>query len=141
MLRLLVIEGNSKTSRERRVAWGGVTPAEGYGAVLQNITPSAIDICTPADVGFNSPSLDDLSGYDGIALTGSSMHLYEMHDEIKRQIALAKLALKSGTPIFGSCWGLQILAAACGGEVRKNPKGREVPVARKIQAVSLDFEC
>jgi GMP synthase (glutamine-hydrolysing) len=136
MLRLLVIEGNNKLAREKRMALGGLTPAESYGKVLNNIAPASIDILTPADAGFNFPSIDDLSGYDGIALTGSGMHLYDMTDEIRPQIELAKLALKSGTPLFGSCWGLQILTTAAGCSVRRNPKGREVPVARKIQAVS-----
>ena len=40
--------------------------------------------------------------------------------------------LKAGTPVFGSCWGLQVLTVAAGGVVRKNPKGREVGFGRSI---------
>jgi GMP synthase (glutamine-hydrolysing) len=42
----------------------------------------------------------------------------------------------AGTPIFGSCWGLQVLAAAAGGTVRKNPKGRELGFGRSIRLTS-----
>ncbi|HEX3441879.1 MAG TPA: type 1 glutamine amidotransferase, partial [Pseudolabrys sp.] len=39
----------------------------------------------------------------------------------------------SGTPIFGSCWGLQLLMTAAGGSVRRNPKGREIGFGRGIR--------
>jgi GMP synthase (glutamine-hydrolysing) len=35
--------------------------------------------------------------------------------------------------VFGSCWGLQILTAAAGGSVRKNPNGRELGFGRGIR--------
>jgi GMP synthase (glutamine-hydrolysing) len=38
----------------------------------------------------------------------------------------------SGTPSFGSCWGLQMGAMAAGGDVQMNQKGREVGFARRI---------
>jgi GMP synthase (glutamine-hydrolysing) len=38
----------------------------------------------------------------------------------------------SCAPAFGSCWGLQVGAAAAGGEVRANPRGREIGFARNI---------
>ncbi len=41
--------------------------------------------------------------------------------------------LKAGTPVFGSCWGLQVLTVAAGGVVRKNPKGREIGFGRRIK--------
>ena len=38
----------------------------------------------------------------------------------------------SRTPAFGSCWGIQVGAVAAGGDVRRNPRGREVGFARNI---------
>src|SRR5262249_52373142 len=52
--------------------------------------------------------------------------------EVTRQIELARAVLDAGTPIFGSCWGLQVLTVAAGGSVRKNPKGREIGFGRRI---------
>ena len=50
-----------------------------------------------------------------------------------RQIDLVRAALTTGTPLFGSCWGLQVITAAAGGSVRKNPKGREIGFGRGIR--------
>ena len=50
-----------------------------------------------------------------------------------RQIELVRAALATGTPLFGSCWGLQVITAAAGGSVRKNPKGREIGFGRGIR--------
>jgi GMP synthase (glutamine-hydrolysing) len=44
-----------------------------------------------------------------------------------------RAALTTGTPVFGSCWGLQVIVAATGGSVRKNPKGREIGFGRGIR--------
>ena len=41
--------------------------------------------------------------------------------------------MATGTPLFGSCWGLQVITAAAGGSVRKNPKGREIGFGRGIR--------
>src|SRR5262249_21355132 len=74
-----------------------------------------------------------LEGYDGIAITGSGLHVYNGGPGAMRQIELARAALKTGTPIFGSCWGLQGITAAAGGGVRENPKGRETGFGRSVR--------
>jgi GMP synthase (glutamine-hydrolysing) len=38
----------------------------------------------------------------------------------------------SGTPSFGSCWGLQVATVAAEGDVRQNPAGREIGFARRL---------
>jgi GMP synthase (glutamine-hydrolysing) len=40
--------------------------------------------------------------------------------------------VKTGVPVWGSCWGLQIATVALGGSVRRNPRGRELAIARAI---------
>ena len=92
-----------------------------------------MDICYPADAGVNLPDRMGLEGYDGVALTGSSLNIYNGGDEIARQIELARGVYESGTPVFGSCWGLQVLTTAAGGVVRQNPKGREIGFGRRIE--------
>jgi GMP synthase (glutamine-hydrolysing) len=132
-LRLLVIEGNTAADRARHAGARGATPSEAYADVLRELAPDAVcDIAFPADPGANLPDAGGLEGYDGVALTGSSLNLYDMTPQIVSQIDLARQVFASGTPVFGSCWGLQILTTAAGGVVRKNPKGREMGFARKI---------
>jgi GMP synthase (glutamine-hydrolysing) len=131
--RLLVMEGNSPQTRAEHEAAGGVIASAGYAALLREILPNAtVEVCFPGDVGAELPNGMSLEGYDGVAITGSSLHIYNGGPEVNRQIDLARAVFAAGTPIFGSCWGLQILTVAAGGGVRRNPKGRELGFGRSI---------
>ncbi len=132
--RLLVIEGNPPESRAKQVAAGGVVASQGYSNLLRELLPNAVvDICFPADKGANLPDGAGLESYDGITITGSSLHIYERGPQIEPQIDLVRSALSVGTPIFGSCWGLQLITVSAGGSVRRNPKGREIGFGRRIR--------
>jgi GMP synthase (glutamine-hydrolysing) len=132
--RLLVMEGNSPETRAQHVAAGGTVASQSYADLLQELLPSAVvDICFPGDPGANLPTGEALEGYDGVAITGSGLHIYDGGPEVTRQIELARAVLDAGTPAFGSCWGLQVLTTAAGGAVRKNPKGREIGFGRSIR--------
>jgi GMP synthase (glutamine-hydrolysing) len=132
--RLLVIEGNSAESRAEQIAAGGVASGQGYADLLSELLPGAvIDICYPADGAVALPAGIALAGYDGAAITGSALHVYEGGQAVQRQIDLVRAMLDSGMPVFGSCWGLQVLTAVAGGVVRKNPKGREIVYGRGIR--------
>jgi GMP synthase (glutamine-hydrolysing) len=101
---------------------------------LRELMPgSIVDTCHPGDPGATLPDGESLEGYDGIAITGSSLHVYDGGPSVTRQIDLVRAALATGTPLFGSCWGLQVITAATGGSVRKNPKGREIGFGRGIR--------
>jgi GMP synthase (glutamine-hydrolysing) len=131
--RLLVLEGNTPEARDAQVAAGGTVASQGYSTLLQELLPGAVvDVCFPADAGVNLPNGQALEGYDGVVITGSSLHVYEGGPAVMQQVELARAVLKANTPVFGSCWGLQVLTVAAGGVVRKNPKGREVGFGRSI---------
>ena len=135
MLRLLVVEGNTPAGRRRIAESAGATPAESYACVLRAIAPNAIvDICTPADGDGTTPQ--PLDSYDGLAITGSSLNIYERDIASLRQIDFVREVFARGIPMFGSCWGLQLATVAAGGEVGLNPAGREVAFARKIALTS-----
>src|SRR5581483_8483440 len=132
--RLLVIEGNSPQTTAEHVAAGGVPASKGYSDLLRELLPgSVVDICYPGDAAAELPDGQSLEGYDGISITGSALHVYSGGPEVMRQIELVRAALATGTPVFGSCWGLQVIAAAAGGTVRKNPQGREIGFGRGIR--------
>ena len=99
----------------------------------QLLPDAVVDVCFPGDPGANLPNGQALEGYDGVAITGSGLHVYDATPEVTRQVELTRAILESGTPVFGSCWGLQVLTVAAGGTVRKNPKGREIGFGRRIQ--------
>ena len=132
--RLLVIEGNSPQTLADHIAVGGTAAHKGYSDLLRELIPgSVVDTCHPGDPGAMLPEGEALEGYDGIAITGSSLHVYDGGPSVNRQIELVRTAMSTGTPLFGSCWGLQVITAAAGGSVRKNPKGREIGFGRGIR--------
>jgi GMP synthase (glutamine-hydrolysing) len=132
-LRLLVVDGNGKAAREAHRASFGKTPSQSYADTLLAIAPDAVcDICLPADSGANLPNGAGLEDCDGIAVTGSVLNVYDGGEAVERQLELARAIFASGTAFFGSCWGLQLAAAAGGGTVIKNPIGREIGIARNI---------
>ncbi|XUM24060.1 type 1 glutamine amidotransferase [Bradyrhizobium oligotrophicum S58] len=131
MLRLLVLEGNSRDGRRRWAEVAGATPSESYAAVLRALAPdAAVDIATPADADARLPQ--PIEAYQGIVITGSALNIYQREPEALRQIELVRTVFAQGVPMFGSCWGLQLATVAAGGEVSLNPAGREVGFARKI---------
>jgi len=133
-LRFLVVEGNDAACRAEHLAVGGVVAGEGYGALLRRLHPGArTDIVMPADGPFELPDGIALGDYDGAVLTGSALHLTHRIAGVERQIELARALLFAVIPVFGSCWGLQMLNVAAGGTVRTNPRGRELGIGRNIQ--------
>jgi GMP synthase (glutamine-hydrolysing) len=132
--RLLVVEGNTADGRALLKAAGGDAPSVGYSRLLRDLLPGLVtDICYPADPGANLPDASGIAGYDGVVITGSALHVYQQGPHVDPQIELVRAALKTGVPMFGSCWGLQVLTVATGGSVRRNPKGREIGFGRRIR--------
>ena len=102
-LRLLFVDGNTRAQRESHAAGYGAQPAEAYAAEVAAIEPGVVtDICLPADAGANLPDGAGLQSYDGIVLTGSALHIYELEPAVTRQIELMRAIYASGTPCFGA---------------------------------------
>lgn len=136
-LRFLVVEGNTRDAREAHRSTFGLTPSGSYADTVAALEPTAVcDIAYPADEGANLPDAAGLESYDGVFLTGSALHAYEGGPAVMRQVDLARATYASGTPLFGSCWGIQIGALAAGGRVARNPAGNEVGFARRITATA-----
>jgi GMP synthase (glutamine-hydrolysing) len=134
-LRFLVVEGNTRGARQAHKEAYGLTLSESYAEVIHGIDDDSVcDIAFPTDEGANLPDAAGLESYDGIVLTGSHLNIYDRTPDILRQIDLMRAVYASRTPSFGSCWGLQVAAVAADGDVRPNPLGREVGIARKLTA-------
>ena len=63
---------------------------------------------------------------DGWLITGSRFGAYEDHDWIPPLEEFLRETFAAGLPIFGVCFGHQILAQALGGKVEKFPGGWSV---------------
>jgi GMP synthase (glutamine-hydrolysing) len=73
-----------------------------------------------------------LADFDGVMVPGSPLHVYDQTPFVARQVDFLRAAFAIGVPVWGSCWGLQVATVALGGSVRRNPRGRELGVARAI---------
>lgn len=73
-----------------------------------------------------------LADFDGVMIPGSPLHVYDQTPFVLRQVDFARSAFAIGVPVWGSCWGLQLATVALGGSVRRNPRGRELAIARAI---------
>ena len=131
--RILVIDGNRAATCAQQVAAGGQPTGEAYAQVLQSLAEVSCDIVRPADAEVRFAPGTGLSSYDGVAITGSALNVYDSGAHIERQIELARAVFAAGMAFFGSCWGLQVAVCAAGGRVRRNPRGREFGFARRIE--------
>jgi GMP synthase (glutamine-hydrolysing) len=129
---ILVIDGNRAATREQQVAAGGQPSGEGYAQVLKSLGAGHCDIVRPADGEVRFANGAALAGYDGVAITGSALNVYDGGAHIERQIELTRAVFDAGVPLFGSCWGMQLAVSAAGGTVQRNPRGREFGFARRI---------
>jgi len=134
MTRILVIDGNVAATRAKHVSVGGTDSGDGYAATLKRLKPDLeVDIVRPADEEPKLPEGVALEDYDGAVITGSALNVYDRSPPVERQIELAKAVFAAGVPCFGSCWGMQVGVTAAGGQVIRNPRGREFGFARRIQ--------
>ena len=66
---------------------------------------------------------DDITKFDGVIITGSMASANDPDPWVARLIDLIQTADKAKTPMFGACFGHQIIAHALGGTVGSNPQG------------------
>jgi GMP synthase (glutamine-hydrolysing) len=117
-------------------------PHDLYADFLRRyVSHVAIDVIFIADADTALPAGANLCSYDGYIWTGSDLTIYHHDDSrVTRQIELAQAIYQAGVPCYGSCWAAQMAAVAAGGEVKKNPKGREWGIARNIRRTEAGGE-
>ncbi len=133
-LAICVINGYPAANRQVLAEAGMKQAHEMYVDFLREYVPHAkTDILYIADLDTTLPTGANLSSYDAYIWTGSNLTIYD-HDDprVTRQIEFSRAVYDIGKPQYGSCWGVQMAAVAAGGEVQKNPSGREWAFARDI---------
>ena len=131
MYKFLILDAYDRNGRQALASAGARAAGDLYATLVSKYRPNAsLEIFHPADA---DAAIPDLSAYDAMFWTGSSLTIYDKIAEVGRQIELTKEAYRRGIPAFGSCWALQLAAIAAGGSCRKNPKGREFGLTRGLQ--------
>lgn len=72
----------------------------------------------------------DLEEVSGLVITGSSASVTERAPWMLRAEAYLRAAHAERVPMLGICFGHQLIGQALGGEVTKNPRGREIGTSR-----------
>jgi GMP synthase (glutamine-hydrolysing) len=132
MPNILIADGTPAVWQAERAGFGIPSNFSLFASAAQLHHP---DIrCTPLNIadGEALPLGTALADFDGVMLPGSPLHIYDRTSSVTRQIDFARAIFAAGVPVWGSCWGLQLATVALGGSVRRNPRGRELPIARAI---------
>jgi GMP synthase (glutamine-hydrolysing) len=133
-IRLCVINGYPAKNREVLAQAGHCSADEMYAWAFRKLQPDArLDVLHLADLDVPVPDQAWIEQHDAFLWTGSNLTIYEDDPRVTRQIAFCRTIFEVGRPQWGSCWGVQMAAVAAGGEVRKNPRGREMAFARRIR--------
>ncbi|HWZ88870.1 MAG TPA: glutamine amidotransferase [Polyangiaceae bacterium] len=81
--------------------------------------------------------LPDFERFAGLIVTGSSANVPTREAWILALEQYLARAVRAGLPVFGICFGHQLLGQALGGLVTKNPKGREIGTV-PVEVVASD---
>jgi GMP synthase (glutamine-hydrolysing) len=133
MPNVLIADGTPAVWQAERAVFGIPSNFSLFAAAVQLHCPDAR--CTPVNIadGEPLPRGTTLADFDGVMVPGSPLHIYDPTPSVTRQIDFVRAAVAAGVPVWGSCWGLQLATVALGGSVRRNPRGRELPIARAIK--------
>ena len=131
-MHIMIFQGSPAASQKTIGAAGGRTNEDYFNEALKSHVASVETFTLNVVDGEKLPQGMALSDFDGVVITGSPLSTYDDVPGVRAQIELARAVFEAGLPTFGSCFGLQLMTAALGGEVRRNPRGREIGIARTI---------
>ena len=133
-LKLLIVEGNTKEENINFNNAGCVPQSENFKLHVNKIKENCeIDIVEPGNDKSVSKILSSLNQYNGVILTGSTLRIEDLSEEVKKHIDFVKKLFQHKKKIFAACWGLQVAVTAAGGKCRVAPNGAHVGIAYDIK--------
>jgi GMP synthase (glutamine-hydrolysing) len=101
--------------------------AETLGAIADALEGAAL-AWQYVRVGEGQPVPSSMKGAGGLIVMGGPMGVYQTdrYPWLRDEMCLIEDAMKLNLPVLGVCLGAQILAAALGAKVERNPSGKEI---------------
>jgi GMP synthase (glutamine-hydrolysing) len=130
MPHILVVESNPRPLCDRLVRTTGSDFGPLYAAILTSLRG---DVTTQIISPYEGEAGTDLSDFDGVAFTGSSVDWNTDDDRAAPLADVMRRAFAAGLPVIGSCNGMQLAASLLGGATGASPHGREDGLAREIR--------
>ncbi len=102
-------------------------PAENLGNIAAALESAAL-AWQYVRVHDGHPVPKDIKGAGGLIVMGGPMSVYrtDRYPQVADEIHLVQEAINSRRPVIGVCLGAQIVAAALGAKVERNPAGKEI---------------
>jgi len=102
-------------------------PVENLGNIADALEAAAL-AWQYVRVNDGQPVPATMKGAGGLIVMGGPMGVYQTdrHPWLRDEMRLIEDAVKSNLPVLGVCLGAQILAAALGAKVARNPSGKEI---------------
>ncbi len=102
-------------------------PVENLGNIADALEGAAL-AWQYVHVNEGQPVPASMKGAGGLIVMGGPMGVYQTdrYPWLRDEMRLIEDAMKSNLPVLGVCLGAQILAAALGAKVERNPNGKEI---------------
>lgn len=130
MPHILVVESNPRPVCDRLVRTTGSDFGSLYAGILTSLRG---DVTTRIISPYEGETAPDLTGFDGVAFTGSSVDWNTDDDRAAPLADVMRRAFAAGLPVIGSCNGMQLAASILGGSSAASPNGREDGMATGIE--------
>jgi GMP synthase (glutamine-hydrolysing) len=102
-------------------------PVENLGSIADALEGAAL-AWQYVRVADGQPVPADMKGAGGLIVMGGPMGVYQTdrYPWLRDEMRLIEDAVKLNLPVLGVCLGAQIVAAALGAKVERNPDGKEI---------------
>ena len=130
-MKILIINGWTRNGDDQHLQAKCVLQKNIFKNLVKNYLPnSQVDI---------HDSYDDedknIDNYDAYLWTGGGGNIYENNSHNYSQLKLCEKIIETDKPIWGSCWGMQVIVTAFGGAIKKCHKP-EFGYSKDIKIIS-----
>ena len=130
-MKILIINGCTQDFDQNFINAGCAPQNKVFYNIITEIIPqSTID--TFNSYGFNKYNLNE---YDAFMWTGGGGNVYEENDHNKSQLDICNDIVSLNKPIWGSCWGMQVIVKSFGKKVIKS-NNPEFGISKNIKIIS-----